>query len=241
MNNYNILQLNAKELSELKDIAAELGLKVSGSANKDKLIYDILDQQAIVGAQKKSTANESKEADRKKRMRVTVKKNKEEAPKTNNQEIKEIPQQKENLPVVPKNEKKGAKVKKVSIAKDVPQNDVEEAPIKTGKEKKNIAKKIDKKKVNEPKAIEEINFPEDVDSVIEPKPTLEIKAKNENIEIHLPKPQNNGNGDGNGHNSQVTRNKFNSRQDKNEKLFDFDRSEERRVGKECRSRWSPYH
>ena len=24
-------------------------------------------------------------------------------------------------------------------------------------------------------------------------------------------------------------------------LSDYDRSEERRVGKECRSRWSPYH
>ena len=24
-------------------------------------------------------------------------------------------------------------------------------------------------------------------------------------------------------------------------LFQFNRSEERRVGKECRSRWSPYH
>ena len=24
-------------------------------------------------------------------------------------------------------------------------------------------------------------------------------------------------------------------------LFDAERSEERRVGKECRSRWSPYH
>ena len=24
-------------------------------------------------------------------------------------------------------------------------------------------------------------------------------------------------------------------------LLNFDRSEERRVGKECRSRWSPYH
>ena len=24
-------------------------------------------------------------------------------------------------------------------------------------------------------------------------------------------------------------------------IFDADRSEERRVGKECRSRWSPYH
>ena len=27
----------------------------------------------------------------------------------------------------------------------------------------------------------------------------------------------------------------------NESLADMDRSEERRVGKECRSRWSPYH
>ena len=26
-----------------------------------------------------------------------------------------------------------------------------------------------------------------------------------------------------------------------EELLDMDRSEERRVGKECRSRWSPYH
>ena len=25
------------------------------------------------------------------------------------------------------------------------------------------------------------------------------------------------------------------------KLFEMGRSEERRVGKECRSRWSPYH
>ena len=26
-----------------------------------------------------------------------------------------------------------------------------------------------------------------------------------------------------------------------ERMFDMKRSEERRVGKECRSRWSPYH
>ena len=30
-------------------------------------------------------------------------------------------------------------------------------------------------------------------------------------------------------------------QNLNEELFSFIRSEERRVGKECRSRWSPYH
>ena len=29
--------------------------------------------------------------------------------------------------------------------------------------------------------------------------------------------------------------------DNDEDNFDSDRSEERRVGKECRSRWSPYH
>ena len=225
MNNYNILQLNAKELSELKDIAAELGLKVSGSANKDKLIYDILDQQAIVGAQKKSIANENKEADRKKRMRVTVKKNVEEVTNTNIQETKESPQQKENISVVPKNEKKSAKVKKVAPEEDVPQKDAEKTTKKTTKEK-NITKKVDNKKVSEQNEVEEIVFPENANVSTEPKPTLEIKTKSENIEIHLPKPQNNGNGngngDGNGHNSQVARNKFNSRQDKNEKLFDFD-------------------
>ena len=50
------MQLNAKELSELKDIAAELGLKVSGSAKKETLVYDILDQQAVVNAQRKTNS-----------------------------------------------------------------------------------------------------------------------------------------------------------------------------------------
>jgi transcription termination factor Rho len=75
MSNYNILQLNAKELSELKDIASELNLKVSSSTKKETLVYDILDQQAIVNAQRKTIANESLEIDRKKRLRVPVKKN----------------------------------------------------------------------------------------------------------------------------------------------------------------------
>ena len=49
------MQLNAKELPELKDIAAELGLKVSNSVKKETLVYDILDQQAVVNAQRKTT------------------------------------------------------------------------------------------------------------------------------------------------------------------------------------------
>ena len=63
MTNYNILQLNAKELSELKEIANELGLKVSNSTAKDKLVYDILDQQAVVNAQQKSANVEIEEKD----------------------------------------------------------------------------------------------------------------------------------------------------------------------------------
>lgn len=78
MSNYNILQLNAKELSELKDIAAELGLKVSNSAKKETLVYDILDQQAVVNAQRKTISNENQENDRKKRLRVPVKKTPEQ-------------------------------------------------------------------------------------------------------------------------------------------------------------------
>jgi transcription termination factor Rho len=78
MSNYNILQLNAKELSELKDIATELGLKVSNSTKKETLVYDILDQQAVVNAQRKTISNENQEIDRKKRLRVPIKKTPEE-------------------------------------------------------------------------------------------------------------------------------------------------------------------
>ena len=78
MTNYNILQLNAKDLSELKEIANELGLKVSASASKDKLVYDILDQQAVVNAQRKTASNENQEGEKKKRMRIIPKKNNEQ-------------------------------------------------------------------------------------------------------------------------------------------------------------------
>ena len=90
MSNYNILQLNAKELSELKDIATELGLKVSGSAKKETLVYDILDQQAIVNAQRKTTI-EKPDLDRKKRLRVPVKKGDQKVFTTNNEATKQAP------------------------------------------------------------------------------------------------------------------------------------------------------
>lgn len=73
MSNYTILQLKAKELPELKEIATELGIKVSNSITKDQLVYNILDQQAIVNAQQKAIANNTPEKSKKKRTRVTIK------------------------------------------------------------------------------------------------------------------------------------------------------------------------
>ncbi len=64
---YNIIQLREKELSELQEIANGLGIKKSGSLEKDDLIFKILDEQAIAEASKKSAETP------KKRSRVTVK------------------------------------------------------------------------------------------------------------------------------------------------------------------------
>ena len=74
MTNYNILQLNAKELSELKEIANKLALKVPNSINKDKLVYEILDQQAVVNAQEKSAVSDVNDINKRKRMRIIPKK-----------------------------------------------------------------------------------------------------------------------------------------------------------------------
>ncbi|WP_300729045.1 transcription termination factor Rho [uncultured Bacteroides sp.] len=75
---YNIIQLNDKDLSELQQIAKELGLKKTSTLRKEELVYRILDEQAIVGATKKaaaSKANEDRpEGQPRKRSRITVKK-----------------------------------------------------------------------------------------------------------------------------------------------------------------------
>lgn len=67
---YNIIQLNAKELSELQSIAKQMGLTKVESYQKAELVYKILDEQAIATANKKAaTAVEPPSA--KKRNRIT--------------------------------------------------------------------------------------------------------------------------------------------------------------------------
>ena len=245
MSNYTILQLNAKELSDLKDIATELGLKVSNSAKKETLVYEILDQQAIVNAQRKTIANENQEIERKKRLRVPIKKS----------EAKVFPQPskpEENHP------------KKAVIQKSTPVTvpaDVEVKPTDTIVDEAKPAKKSNKPKHKSPKPIiikpgtETAEITEVKEPVIKATPTKvfvledrpeiidatedetlfvsevvveeteangeEVQVSEEVTEIKPIRPVINPNNPTNGNNNN-NRNKFNSRPEKAEKQFDFD-------------------
>ena len=71
---YNIIQLNDKKVSELQQIAKELGLKKVDSLHKEDLVYRILDEQAIKSATKKAADAEKKEGTTRRRSRISVKK-----------------------------------------------------------------------------------------------------------------------------------------------------------------------
>ena len=76
---YNILDLNEKLLSELKQIAKEEGIKKVESLKKDELVYKILDQQAINKAsQSQQSKDNNSSSDKKQRLRVPLKKNVEQ-------------------------------------------------------------------------------------------------------------------------------------------------------------------
>lgn len=66
---YDILQLNDMLLPELQDIAENLRIDNYKKLPKQELVYKILDQQAVVGSQKKSAAA-SADADKPKRKRI---------------------------------------------------------------------------------------------------------------------------------------------------------------------------
>ena len=74
---YNIIQLNDKDLSELQQIAKELGLEKVSSLKKEDLVYRILDEQAIKGASRKvaaaKSADERQQGQTRRRTRISKK------------------------------------------------------------------------------------------------------------------------------------------------------------------------
>ena len=246
MSNYTILQLNAKELSELKDIATELGLKVSNSAKKETLVYEILDQQAIVNAQRKTIASENQEIERKKRLRVPIKKT---------GEAKVFPQASKPA----ENQPKKALIPK--IAASVEAVVAETKPAEKASEEAKPAKKTNKPKHKSPKPIIIKPGSEPVENAVIAEPEIKaapvkvfvledrpeiidatedetlfvteveveetetngelVQSSEEISEIRPVRPLINTNNPNNG-NSNNNRNKFNSRPEKAEKQFDFD-------------------
>jgi transcription termination factor Rho len=65
MQKYNILELNEKQLSELQEIANNLGVKKAKSLPKEELVYKILDEQAISWAGIQVEKEKEKEARKK--------------------------------------------------------------------------------------------------------------------------------------------------------------------------------
>ena len=196
MTNYNILQLNAKELSELKEIASELGLKVSGSTAKEKLVYDILDQQAVANAQRKAANTVEKENDgRKKRIRIVPKKANDQKVFTTNQKTPSSPNPELPLPAEKPEEKK----RNENPAKD--KKTTPEAPVaatETVKEEKGTTVKEEKpkekkktsakgKKTATKTADAEVEIPQ-VEEKKENEPTVAEKAPENKIKL-VPKSQ----------------------------------------------------
>jgi transcription termination factor Rho len=77
---YDIVELNEKNLSELKEIAQSLGISRADSMKKQDLIYRILDQQAIQATLKKEKTSKAPEQKEEKKISVRKARHKEENP-----------------------------------------------------------------------------------------------------------------------------------------------------------------
>ena len=85
---YDILQLKSKSLEELQALAAEMGLKSAKATDKNTLVYDILDEQAI------SASKNSSDRERKPKNRIARKDNPEKVYTANGEKGKHNPAEK---------------------------------------------------------------------------------------------------------------------------------------------------
>ena len=141
---YNIIQLNDKELSELQSIAKELGIQNAESMKKDDLVYGILDEQAIANASKKAA---NKEAQPKKRSRISVKKEGDKVYTASKDKAQKLEANTPELPTKvspfgPENTMKKEEAEEVSVAPETtPEAPVAEKPAPKKRGRKSKAEK----------------------------------------------------------------------------------------------------
>lgn len=191
---YNIEELRIRLLSELKEIAEELGVKNHKSLKKDELVYAILDQQAITPEQalpkKKPSLAESQQAEspkpiEKKAEKSTPEEEPEYKPKFKRQNVTEAPQEEKTSKEPEKKPKPAPKAKKEAVPTKSEEPAKKQAPTekpaeegKTFRPRRRVFEEVNVDKASEestPKAQEE--------------KTTKVEAKPEQ-EVELPRRKN---------------------------------------------------
>jgi transcription termination factor Rho len=176
MQKYNILQLKEMEQSNLIALAKELGLKKVEKLDKDNLVYQILDQQAIVGAAQQAAMikeNEEKKPIPKKKSKSKAKNNKLHPEVQLEEKIEQKPEE----TVIEKEEEKA---KKQATKKPA---------------KKEIDKLEEEMKPNVAEKTQELSVAEGTDSEETPKAQKKKRERistpiSVNVKTKLPVPQN---------------------------------------------------
>ncbi len=183
---YNILQLKEMAQETLISLAKELGLKKVDKLNKDELVYQILDQQAIVGAAQQAEKDKEREMDPNRPARKNLRQSKASEKTENkekNQEKKDIThkakptQPTTSQPIQPAQQVQSAQKVQPEIKKD---NTPKEQKNPTGKPVIKNKKETEKQSFTEenPKEVQQSLFPEDKNE-----PDLQQKKKRARIEI----------------------------------------------------------
>ena len=170
---YNIIELNDKLLSDLKQIAKDMGIKKIDSLKKEDLVYRILDQQAIDLAGKK-IASEKEKTEKPSRKRT------------------DSPRDKKEMKSAPKNAPKKEKVAKDTdsqsekiVSKETPNPSSKE----TGNQKKSTPNKKSKKNDTPSPKKEEVIHP--AEKTAEPVKKEEVPEVNHEAvsgeKIHRPR------------------------------------------------------
>ena len=90
MQKYNIIELNEKQLPDLQKIAEDLGLKKEKKPNKQDLIYQILDEQAVSYSVLQAEKEKEKEARKLEQMKKKGRKPKNEANVAHNKHFENV-------------------------------------------------------------------------------------------------------------------------------------------------------
>ena len=165
MQKYTIVELNEKLLSELQDLAKELGIKDIKSLKKNELVYRILDEQAIsfAGIQvEKEKEKEAKKIERKAKAKQTAK-----AKEQKSEPAPADAQPEAAAPETVKSEKKKRTRMNKKEKVDVASTNMANGQVETNEVPQNAAPAIAKEKPLLPPVVAEVDN-EDADATKEP-------------------------------------------------------------------------